>query len=134
MPGITPNEGENLINRILYQRDLADRDANLELGLFTNASVSEATTLADITEPAAGGYARIDLTDASWTVSGDQSTYAQQVFNATGGNFGNVYGYFIATKAASGTPRLLHLEVDPNGPRNVTDGSSYSVNLSNTVA
>lgn len=113
MPGITPDEGESLIARILYRRDLGDRDANLRLGLFTNSTISEATTLGSVTVPTGTGYAPITLTDANWTVTGDTSTFPQQVFTAgAGGWTPEVQGYYIFTQAASGTPRLLHIELD----------------------
>ena len=69
MAGIINDEAEELVLDMLCRRDLSDRDANLELGLYTNASVSAATTLAQITEPVGGGYARIDLIDANWPTS-----------------------------------------------------------------
>jgi hypothetical protein len=133
MAGFTPNEGEKLIADLIYKRALTDRDADLELGLFTNSSVAETTALADITEPTGTGYARITLTDASWTGAADVRAYAKQTFTAgAGGWTGSVYGYFIATKGA--TPRLLHLEVDPSGPYTFAESDTYDVTPSNTVA
>jgi hypothetical protein len=113
MPGITPDEGESLIARILYRRDLGDRDAGLRLGLFTNVTIGEATALASVTEPVGTGYGRVTLTDGNWTVTGDTASYPQQVFTAGAGGWApEVQGYFICTQAASGTPRLLHIELD----------------------
>lgn len=106
-----PDEGENLAVKMLIKRILTDRDANLELGLFTNAVIGETTTHAQITEPTGGGYARKVLTDASWTEAGDTVTYAAQVFTATGSAMsGDVQGYFINTLAAGGTKRLVAYE------------------------
>lgn len=113
MPGITPDEGESLIARILYRRDLGDRDANLRLGLLTNLTISESTTLGSITEPTGTGYGRVTLTDANWTVTGDTAAHPQQVFTAgAGGWTPEIQGYFICTQSASGTPRLVHVELD----------------------
>jgi hypothetical protein len=135
MAGFVPNEGEKLIADLIFKRVLTDRDADLELGLFTNASVSETTTLADITEPTGTGYARITLTDGSWTGSADTRAYAQQTFTGgAGGWTGTVKGYFIATKAAGGTPRLLLIEVDANGPYTINENDTYKVTPSNVVA
>lgn len=135
MAGFTPNEGENLIANILYKRILADRDANLEIGLFTNAAADETLTHATVTEPTGTGYARQDLTDASWTVYNDTATYPQVVFTAgSGGWTGSVYGYFIATKSGSGTKRLLHVEIDPNGPYAMAENDTYQINLQNVVS
>jgi hypothetical protein len=135
MPGFTPNEGETLVANLVHKRVLTDRDANLELGLFTNAAADETLTEATVTEPTGTGYARIDLTDASWTVSGDNASYAEQTFTSgAGGWTGDVYGYFIATKSAGGTQRLLHVEIDSNGPYTMVEGSTYKVTPSVDVA
>lgn len=114
MPGLLPNEGENLILNIILKRTFGtDRDASLELGLFTNTTIGEATAHSALTEPSGTGYARIDLNDASWTVVGDLGSYAQQIFTAgLGGWSGEVQGYFICTKAAGGTKRILAIEMD----------------------
>ncbi len=125
MAGIVPNEAEKLIADIIFKRVLTDRDANLELGLFTNSTVSESTTLASITEPTGTGYARKTLTDGSWTGTADTRSYATQTFTAGGAWTGSVYGYFIATKASGGTPRLLVLEVDPSGPYTFDGSGDY---------
>jgi hypothetical protein len=135
MAGVTPNEGETLIANILFKRVLTDRDATLELGLFTNSAPGETTNLAAITEPTGTGYARINLTDGSWTVSGDTASYAKQTFTAgAGGWTGSVYGYFIATKASGGTPRLVCFEVDPSGPYTFAANDTYDVTPNITVA
>lgn len=106
-----PDEGENLAVKILIKRILTDRDANLELGLFTNAVISETTTHAQITEPTGGTYARKVLTDATWVEAADTVTYPAQVFTATGSAMtGDVQGYFINTLAAGGTKRLIAYE------------------------
>ena len=82
MPGFVPNEAEKLIGDIVFKRDLTDRIADLELGLFTNVAPDETITHAGITEPTGTGYTRISLTDASWTGAADVRSYAQQTFTA----------------------------------------------------
>jgi len=127
MAGFRPNEGDTVSGQLLLKRTLTDRDADLELGLFTNASPGATITEATITEPTGGGYARIDLTDANWTGT-NPFAYAQQTFTASGGDMtGSIQGYFIATKAAGGTQRLLAIEVDASGPYTLTDGDSYKI-------
>ncbi|MEX2155098.1 MAG: hypothetical protein WD825_17265 [Gemmatimonadaceae bacterium] len=133
MPGFTPNEGEKLIADILYKRDLTDRIADLELGLFTNAAVDETTTHADLTEPVGTGYARKNLVDANWTGATDTRSHAMQTFTGgAGGWAGTVKGYFICTKGA--TKRLVHIEVDPNGPYTINENDTYDVTPNNTIA
>ncbi len=59
MAGFTPDEGETLIAQAIHQRTHVDRDADLELGLFTNAAPGETIAHSAITEPTGTGYARI---------------------------------------------------------------------------
>lgn len=128
MAGFVPNEGEALIADMVCKRVLTDRDANLELGLFTNAAPDETITEATLTEPSGTGYARIDLTDASWTGSADSRAYVQQTFTGgAGGWSGSIQGYFIASKAGGGTQRILFIEVDGNGPYTIAENDTYKI-------
>jgi len=115
MSGILTDEGEAVLLDVLIRQSSADRGIGLQLGLFTNASVGEATTLTQISEPTGGGYARRTLADAGWTRTGSVIRFSAQVFTATGTDMvGLIRGYFLATTGT--TPRLLVLEVDPNVP------------------
>ena len=135
MPGFTPDEGEATIANLVCRRFLTDRDADLELGLFTNAAAGETTTHAAITEPTGTGYARKNLTDANWTGAADARAYAMQTFTGgAGGWTGSVYGYFIATKAAGGTKRVLWMEIDPTGPYTMAANDTYDVTPNVTFA
>lgn len=133
MTGITTNDGETLIANMILKGADANRGASLQLGLFTNSSVSETTALGSITEPTGGTYARKTLTDASWSVTGDVGSYATQTFTATGSGYtGTIYGYFIATTGA--TPKLLALEVDPSGSFTMAINDTYAVTPTITFA
>lgn len=135
MAGFTPNEGETLIGQLIHQRTHVDRDATLELGLFTDAAPDETITEATISEPTGTGYARINLTDASWSVTNGVASYAQQTFTGgAGGWTGTVKGYFIATKAAGGTPRLLYVEIDGNGPYTINENDTYKITPNITIS
>jgi len=135
MAGFTPNEGETLIANVIHKRIHVDRDATLELGLFTNAAADETLTEATVTQPSGTGYARIDLTDASWDVTNDVASYAQQTFTGgAGGWTGSVYGYFIATKAAGGTKRLVYVEIDGVGPYVIAENDTYKITANITIA
>lgn len=115
MAGIVPDEGKTLLTNLIFKGGDVNRGTDLELGLFTNATVSTVTTLADIVEPTGGTYARKNLADANWSLASGYAVYAKQTFQALGSDYGQpVYGYFVATKGTS--PKLLCLEVDPNGP------------------
>jgi hypothetical protein len=135
MAGFTPDEGETLIGQVIHQRTHTDRDADLELGLFTNAAPAETITEATITEPTGTGYARITLTDASWSVTGGVASYAQQTFTGgAGGWTGSVQGYFIASKSSGGTQRLLYVEVDGNGPYTINENDTYKITPNITIS
>lgn len=137
MPGFIPNEGEILRGQMIWKRALTDRDADLEIGLFTNAAPGESIDEASLTEPTGTGYARQTLTDANWTdadASGDRKfSYPQITFTAgAGGWTGSIQGYFIASKAAGGTQRILAIEVDSNGPYTLNEADTYKVTPGNT--
>ena len=120
------DEGEtNVLN--IYLKNQA-QNANLYLGLYTNSvEPAEDATLASLTEPSGNGYGRQTIAPGDWTVSpSDTATAAQKTFTASGGAWGNVYGYFIAT-SVDGTGKLLCVEHFTNGPYNVQDGGSVKV-------
>lgn len=126
MAGIIPDEGETLIANLVLKGGDANRGSSLQLGLFTNTSVSETTTLASLTEPTGGSYARKTLVDANWTLAAGQATYAQQTFQPTGTDYAQpVYGYFIATTGT--VPKLLAIELDSNGPYTISTSSVYDI-------
>lgn len=119
------DEGENRTLNILF--GALSVDATLYLGLYTNSSEpGEAATLASITEPSGGGYARKSLTRGSWSIVADLASYAQQTFTASGADWGNVYGWFIAT-SADGSGKLEAVGQFSGAPFNVTDGSNVKV-------
>lgn len=133
MAGILPNEGENLVANMVFKGTSVDRGASLQLGLFTNTSISETTTAADLTEPTGGAYARKTLVDANWVVTGDTASYALQTFTATGSGFtGSIYGYFVVTTGT--TPRIIAIEVDPLGPHTFAINDSYDVTVNVTCS
>ncbi len=133
MAGFVPNEGETLIGQVVGQRTHVDRAATLELGLFTNVAPGETISEATITEPTGTGYARITLTDASWSVVADLLSYALQTFTAgVGGWTGSVQGYFITSVGT--TQRIFFIEVDSNGPYTFAENDDYDVTPQITVA
>ncbi len=137
MAGFTPDEGELLIADILHKGSSVDRTANLQLGLFTDTSPAESITEATVSEPTGGGYARITLTDATWntaTAAGvTTADYAQQTFTVAGTDYtGTVKGYFIATQGT--TPRILYIEVDPNGPYQLNVNDTYKITPNLTIS
>lgn len=131
MTAIIPTEGKVVRARMIYKRDLTDRDADLELALFTNVSPGPSITEATLTEPTGTGYARIALADADWVDNGDGTIdIASKVFTAgTGGWSGDVQGYAVITNAAGGTKRILAIEVDPDGPYTLSENDTYTVDL-----
>ena len=134
MAGFLPDEGEAFIaDFVIKQTQTANRGTDLELGLFTNTGADETLVHASVTEPSGTGYARITLTDGSWTGSTDARSYAQQTFTAgAGGWTGTVKGYFICTKGS--TKRLLALEIDGAGPYTMNASDTYKVTPTLTLA
>lgn len=123
----TPAEGLKVMAELIFKQANADRGSSLELGLFTNSSgLSASSVLADITEPTGGTYARIALTDASWTVDANAlAEYAKQTFVAIGSAFSApIYGFFIATTGTA--PKLFHFQVESSSAT-VSENESYSV-------
>lgn len=134
MAGFTPDEGETLIGQLIHQRTHADRDANLVLGLMTDAAPAETITYATIGKPTGTGYAEIALTDASWGVTGGVASYAQQTFTGGAGGWSPaVTGYYIATQSAGGTRRLLYVEVDASGPYTINENDTYAITPQITI-
>lgn len=133
MAGFTPNEGETLIAQLIFPQTTTDRGTDTELVLFTNTSPDETITAATLTEPTGTGYSRITLSDGSWTVTGDTASYALQTFTTgAGGWTGSVQGYAIVTTGT--TPRILTIEVDPNGPYTFNENDTYDVTPNITIA
>lgn len=133
MAGFLPNEGEAMIASQVMMNVTTDRGTNLDLLLFTNSAPGETITEATLTEPTGTGYARITLTDASWTGSADARAYAQQTFTGgSGGWTGSIQGYAIVSKGT--TPRIVAIEVDPSGPYTIAEGDTYKITPSVTVA
>lgn len=126
------NEGENRIANILFGSQAVD-DA-LYIGLYTDSEEpGETAALSGLTEPSGNGYVRIALTRGSWVITNSIAAYAEQTFTADGGNWGNVYGYFIAT-SADNSGKLLCVENFSDGPYNVFDGDSIKITPSIEVA
>ena len=121
------NEGENNVLNT-YLKGVARGD--LYLALYTDASEpAEAITLATITELPEGvnGYDRIALDDGDWTVVNDVATNVQKTFTAAGGDWGNVYGYFICNVITGVVGKVLFVESFSDGPYNVLNGLSVLV-------
>jgi hypothetical protein len=126
----TCNEGEEFFLLQALKKDT--QLDNLYLGLFTapTSEPAEDATLADLTEPSAGGYARIALAYGDWTVSGTAPTQAvqpQKTFNCSGSAWGNVYGWFICNVASGTAGKLLMVGLVDGGPYNVPDGGAVKV-------
>lgn len=134
MAGFIPNEGLALRANMIWKRVLTDRDATLELGLFTNSAPGMSITEATITEPTGTGYTRKTLTDANWSgPTNNEVTYAAQEFKGgAGGWSGSIQGYFIASVSSGGTQRILAIEVDENGPYTLNEDDTYTITPSIT--
>jgi len=130
-----PNESETLILNVVFKRILTDRDATLEVLLYTNSGLNlETVAESDLTEVATGGYARLVLTDATWVVSGDEATYVAQDFTPSGGVFAGIEGAAVVSVTAGGTQRIIGIAPFPAAPVTIADSETIRVDLTALVA
>ncbi len=112
-----------------FGNDQSSRVADsLYLGLYTDTTEPPITAVlpaTNITELALGGYARIQLLDADWTITGDQADNVLKTFTAAV-DWGNVYGSFL-TDGSAGASQLLAVKHFSNGPFNVLNGKTIDV-------
>jgi hypothetical protein len=101
---------------------------SLYMGLYTDTvepPIGAVLPATDITELALGGYARIQLLDADFTVVNDLVTNVLKTFTASI-DWGNVYGSFL-TDGSSGASKLIAVKHFSNGPFNVLNGKTIDV-------
>lgn len=111
-----PSAGANeILTRALNKGATGD----VKLKLFTNnLTVGDGNVVGDVTESTGTGYAAETLAGASWTITGDQASYAQVTFTYTGAE-ANVYGYYITNSAGT---ILLWVEKFTDGPYSIPAG------------
>lgn len=100
----------------------------LYLGLYTDTvepPITAALPSTNIAELALAGYARIQLLDADWTVTGDLAENILKTFTAAV-DWGNVYGSFL-TNGSAGASDLIAVKHFSNGPFNVLNGKTIDV-------
>lgn len=96
MAGSIYDEGENRIANILL--GATPVDGALYLGLYKDVTEpAETISLSDLSEVSGFGYSRATLSRGIWVITDNEAEYAQQTFLASGGDWGDVYGYFIGT-------------------------------------
>jgi len=120
---VFPNQGENIALANLVNKTTTYTSQPLTLCLYKNditpgETDTEATyTVADFT-----GYASIDLTGNSWTVTEADPThidYAQQTFTSTAGSQSQaIYGYYLK-QTTSG--KLVAAERFSDGPYTIVN-------------
>lgn len=126
---IVSNIGETTMLESIFKT--ASPEA-FKLKLFTNDySPVEGTVAGDLTEATGAGYAEIALTRASFTVSGDTASYAQQTFTFTGAE-PTIYGYYIV-ETSSG--KLILSERFSDAPYAIpTGGGTVKITVNVTLA
>ncbi len=101
---------------------------SLYLGLYTDTTeppITAALPATSITELALGGYARIQLLDADWTVVNDLATNVLKTFTSAV-DWGNIYGSFL-TDGSAGASQLIAVKHFSNGPFNVLSGKTIDI-------
>lgn len=90
------DQGEEHFSDILFGSTPVD--GAIYMGLYRDTlEPPEDVVLTDFDEPYGSGYGRKQLTRGQWTRADDLSTYELQTFLASGGDWGDIYGYFLAT-------------------------------------
>lgn len=117
---LVPNQGEQLMLEAIANKT-APQD--LDLCLFKNDYTPvEGTTEASVTAATFTGYAVIQLTAASWTVTpGNPSSmaYAQQTFTSTAGSQNEaIYGYYLKQRTSG---KLVWAERFTDGPYTIVN-------------
>ena len=115
------DEGENWVVSWIVSN-------TLYAGLYRNSvEPGEDATLAEIDEPPSEyGYSRITLDPSNWTIAGSRATHTVVEWTASGGSWGDVYGYFITDVGTGYSGKLIAVMHFPN-PINVLDGITVRV-------
>ncbi len=100
---------------------------SLYIGLYTDTTEPPigATLSSGVTELALGGYARIQLLDADWTITDDLAANVLKTFTAAV-DWGNVYGSFL-TDLPTGIGNLIAVKHFTSGPFNVLDTKTIDI-------
>ena len=123
MTVVLPDQGESLILQAICNKT-APQD--LDLCLFKLPAVAsdpgETGTEGSFTAADFTGYAVIQFTAASWTISGTAPTsidYAQQTFTSSAGSQNqNVHGYYVKQRTSG---KLVWYEYFSDGPYNIAN-------------
>jgi hypothetical protein len=128
MAGKLVTEGKTNVLTWYFPNDQSSRPVDsLYLGLYTNTTEPPvgATLSSGLTELGLGGYARIQLLDADWTVTDDLAENVLKTFTASV-DWGDVYGSFL-TDLSSGIGTLIAVKHFTNGPFNVLTGKTIDI-------
>ena len=124
MPGIWTNEGNHQLLDV-YAKGATPPD--LYVGLYMTPTTDPgvdgngglALTLADLTEPSEGEYARILVEPGDWTLVDNLLTAAEVNFVASGLAWGIIYGWFVCDCASGTAGKLIAIEQFLDAPYNV---------------
>lgn len=118
---VLPDQGESIALKALLNQT-APQDLDLCLYKDNHGAVLETDTEANFTAADFTGYAVIQLTAASWVISGTAPTsaaYALQTFTSSAGSQNqNVYGYYLKQRSSG---KLVWAEAFSDGPYNIVN-------------
>lgn len=117
---LVPNQGEVIALEATLNKTAPE---NLDLVLYkSNTTPGETDTESTYTVADFTGYATIQLTAASWTISPGAPTeaaYAQQTFASTASSQNqNVYGYYVKQRTSG---KLVWVERFTDGPYQIAN-------------
>ena len=124
MPGIWTNEGNHQLLDV-YAKGATPPD--LYVGLYMTPTTDPGVdgnggldlTLAGLTEPSEGEYARILVALGDWTLVDNLLTAAEVNFVASGLAWGVIYGWFVCDSASGTSGKLIAIEQFLDAPYNV---------------
>ena len=124
MPGIWTNEGNHQLLDV-YAKGATPPD--LYVGLYMTPTTDPGVdgnggldlTLAGLTEPSEGEYARILVEPGDWTLVDNLLTAAEVNFVASGLAWGIIYGWFVCDCASGTAGKLIAIEQFLDAPYNV---------------
>ena len=124
MPGIWTNEGNHQLLDV-YAKGATPPD--LYVGLYMTPTTDPGVdgnggldlTLAGLTEPSEGEYARILVEPGDWTLVDNLLTAAEVNFVASGPAWGIIYGWFVCDCASGTAGKLIAIEQFLDAPYNV---------------
>lgn len=136
IPNSVVAEGEETYLKMLCQDDQTRvaGGGNFYVGVCSDLLVTNATVLADLTEPTTGGYSRqpVARSAVGWpsivaTADGYKANTATVTFSATGADYDQAFARFFLATTADNTGQLLAISGALPSAVTLLNGETYPV-------